>query len=137
MKKIFCVWMLCFSASLWASSNDQLIIKIHNLLATDCELQEQIVLYGHVSDHTKVPTVIPAQQTAQFTMRSGPHHCNNHDDKTILLTYVCGSEQSITLYTTDKTWQNPKTFDEKNMRADFKMNTLMLYPSEIYWTLMY
>ncbi len=32
-------------------------------MPTDCTLKDQVILFGHVSDHTTIPTVIHPNQT--------------------------------------------------------------------------
>ncbi len=120
-----------------AASLGQFIIKIRNNLYTDCQLQDHSILFGHVSDSSQIPEVIPAFQTESFIMRSGPRYRVGRDDKSILLTYTCGVDQSIMLYTTNYHVMNEKTFNENNMHASFKIKSLYTLPTEILWSLEY
>ncbi|MCX7119309.1 MAG: hypothetical protein NTZ86_05525 [Legionellales bacterium] len=51
------------STPILAESVDQFLIKISNAMPTDCTLKDQVILFGHVSDHTTIPTVIHPNQT--------------------------------------------------------------------------
>ena len=139
MKKTLSVCFLLISTSIWGSSRDQFLTTITNTLATDCILKEQYILFGHVSDHTSIPTVIHPNKTERFMMRSGPNYESGiFMSKTFLLTYVCDSEQEVTIYANANNYDmDAKKFDEKNMSATFKMYIPMIEHSEIHWTLSY
>ncbi|HVT63262.1 MAG TPA: hypothetical protein VHD33_07250 [Legionellaceae bacterium] len=140
MKKIFLVLFLLFSISLYAFPQDRFLIKITNTLETDCKLKDDIILFGHVSDYTHIPAVIHPHTTEAFMMRSGPRYAGVHNaEKTVLLTYICDSEQKITLFTNGNHYHrvDAKTFDVKNMSASFEGSNPILDRSEIHWTLSY
>ena len=139
MIKILAICFLLLSTSIWASSRDQLLVNITNTLATDCRLKDQEILFGHVSDHTSIPTVIHPNETENFMMRSGPRYGSGiYMDKAFLLTYACDNEQEITLYANANNKNlDAKKFDVKNMSATFERYIPMFEHSEIHWTLSY
>lgn len=138
MSKIYFLCFLLFSASGWALTYEQFVVKITNSIETDCLLKDSFILFGHVSDHTSIPTVIHAHQTETFMMRAGPRYRTGmYMDKSFLLTYVCGIEQEITLYTSANNTVEAKKFDVKSMSATFERYLPMFGRAEIHWTLSY
>lgn len=138
MKKIVITSLFLISTPLFAATYDQLLIKITNSLSTDCKLKDQTILFGHVSDHTRIPQVISANQTLSFKMRPGPTpRAGIYKDQSFLITYVCDGEQEITLYGSQNMSIEAKRFDVKNMWATFEIKAPLFAPSEIDWTLTY
>lgn len=138
MRKIVLICFLLISTPIVAGYGAQFLIKITNGLSTDCKLKNQIILFGHISDHTTIPTVVRPNQTVSFMMRSGPRYRSNlYLDKSILLTYECDTEQEITIYTSNNRSVDAKRFDIKNMWATYEIITPILQRSEIDWTLSY
>ncbi|MCX7090285.1 MAG: hypothetical protein NTU48_02390 [Legionellales bacterium] len=146
MKKSLFIGFLFFSTATWAGILTPFFIKITNTLATDCKLKDQIILDGHVSDHTSIPTILHPNQSETFKMRPDPHQILYFQRKTILLTYVCGSEQAITLYSSANTvsFANPegqyvdaKTFYEQNMQATYEKSGQWWQHPTLSWALTY
>ena len=127
------------STPILAESVDQFLIKISNAMPTDCTLKDQVILFGHVSDHTTIPTVIHPNQTESFMMRPGPRYRTGiYKDKSILLTYSCDLEQEITLYANANSLHlDMQRLDVKNMWASSKSTVLKYRHPEIAWTLSY
>lgn len=118
-------------------------IKITNGLPNDCILKDHTILYGHVSDHSTLPTIIHSNETTNFTMRPDPD-LQHFQEKSILLTYACGSSQEITLYAGANTvsFANPeaqyigaKTFYEQNMTATYEKSVRLWNHPALSWTL--
>lgn len=133
------IGILLLSGLSFSASMDQLIIELKNDGSRDCVLQKYWVLYGHVSDHTKVPNVLFRAQSASFIMRGGLSY-----HKSILLTYVCDVEQEITLFvdTLPELIGDSvigKVCDAKRMSAQYTTrNTHGFYintPMEIHWVI--
>ena len=137
---LFLSMPVCSEAWDFFDASDLFLIKIRNTLYTDCQLQDKSILFGHVDDHSQIPNIIPAFQTKSFIMRPGPRYRIYGNDESILITYTCGVDQSITLYTTNNDLMDERTFDENNMHARFETNwspMLISVYSEILWTLEY
>ncbi|MCR9191914.1 MAG: hypothetical protein NXI01_04570 [Gammaproteobacteria bacterium] len=139
MKKILLGCLLLCSAAIWAVP-DQLLIKITNSGASDCVLKKSLILYGHVSDHTAIPQVIPPYQTESFMMRG-----TRFSDKSLLLTYACGADQEATFFTDgDTIYAHGHIVDAQNIQVTvkkfnlgkFTMRFSTDYP-KIFWTLTY
>ena len=137
MKKLVLGCLLLFSMPSWAASKDQVQITITNTLATDCRLKDQSILFGHISDHTMIPTVIHPNTTETFMMRSGPRYRAIYRDKTILLTYICDNNQEVTLYSNNNIKSDAKTLNITNMSATFKISDHFVKHSDVHWTLSY
>lgn len=137
MKNLLLGCLLLFCMPSWATSKDQFQITITNTLATDCRLQDQTILYGHISDHTMIPTVIHPNTTETFMMRSGPRYRVIYKDKSILLTYICDNDQDVTLYSNNNNKSDAKTLNVTNMSATFKISDYYTKHSEIHWSLSY
>ena len=146
MKKILFIGLVFFSTCTWAESLIPFFIKITNTLATDCKLKDQVILDGHVSDHTSVPTILHPNQTETFKMRPDPSKLLHFQQKSILLTYVCGSEQEVTLYSSANTvthgnpeaqYVDAKTFYEQNMQTTYEKSIQIWKHPMLSWTLTY
>ena len=132
--------LVVLSARSYAASFDQLNISINNTSTNDCTLQKQIILYGHVSDHSQIPDVIFRDQTASFTMRSTRISVASPYHKSILLTYACADNQEVTIFIDDlSAFVYGKVIELKNMAVNFtKQNSSAFYrstPATISWTL--
>jgi hypothetical protein len=142
MKKTFLLFSLLFCSSLWAHPNGQLQVKITNTLATDCRLKAQYIIFGHVSDHTSIPTLLPSNQTTIFKMRAWPHPKNEKNPNSIssfLLTYACDDEPEITLYATANHAPQviQRTLYMKHMSATSSHKTSLFKRSKVNWVLSY
>lgn len=145
MKKIISLLGLALfsTASLAGSllSPSILSVNIKNDTPNDCVLKQQFVLFGHVSDHTKIPEVIFRDQTATFLMRSNSTCVTDPADictKVALLVYACGDDKEVALYSKI---DFGKVVYAKNMHADFRAEPPPFLPVskpgiwKDYWTL--
>lgn len=109
MKKTSLLLLLLWSSVIYADP-DQFKITITNNVVENCILKEKTILEGYVSDLTTIPTRIRPDETASFFMRSGTAYPIGNSgystivpsflkEKIILLTYSCGENQEITLFT--------------------------------------
>ena len=103
-KKIFLICFLLLSTPLLAESVDQFLIKISNAMPTDCTLKDQVILFGHVSDHATT---------------SGRR-------KSILLAYACGDNPTAIFFTDITPFQGMLVSDGYVLKA----NKINLYFSE-------
>ena len=104
MKKILLSCFLLLSTPILAESVDQFLIKISNAMPTDCTLKDQVILFGHVSDHTTT---------------SGRR-------KSILLAYACGDNRTASFFTDITPFQGMLVSDGYVLKA----NKINLYFSE-------
>lgn len=139
MKKLISLlFLLIFSQVVIAAQADRLEISIKNAGSTDCVLKKQYPLFGHISDHTQVPEVIFRNQMAVFSMRSNRKLSLT---TSILVTYECGDEQEITLFSGFLTHVGfeQKVFDAKNMQASVTTEDSPYFsttePWKIHWVI--
>lgn len=139
MKIIILVFFLLLPYISWSAARDPIQISITNNLSTACHLKDNIIIYGHISDHSKIPKIIHPNQSSSFKMRAGPnYHLGIYIDKAILLTYECESGQEITLYTSANNNQiDQKRFEVKGMWANSAKQSLGFSTANIYWELTY
>lgn len=138
MKKLIFIFFLALSNLSWAAARDPIQIDITNSLDSDCILKEFDILYGHMSDHTKIPAIIHPNQTVSFKMRSGPRYRRPYIDKAITLTYRCNTEQEITLFTSANNNDiDTKRLAVKGMWANSDYQSIGFYAATIHWELTY
>ena len=137
MKKIITLILFTLSPITWAT-HSILQVSITNSLATDCHLLSDAILFGHISDHTKIPQDISSNQTVKFKMRQGPKRRSGlYVEESILLTYQCDAGQKITLFSSANMGQvDAKIFDLQNMWATYtKKDYQMKSTAKINWLL--
>ena len=107
MKNTLLLGLLLCSSTVLADP-DQFKISITNSGAENCILKENNILFGYVSDGTVIPKIIHPDETETFMMKSGSAtvfkdwiiiRASDNKDKIILLTYSCGDNKEITLFT--------------------------------------
>ena len=97
MKTILLYCLLFFSTNIWAEDeSDRVVIKISNDTGSDCILKKQAVINGKLSDPIAFQTVIFRDQTMTFSMDSAGILTRR---KAIVLSYACGEEQDVTIFT--------------------------------------
>ncbi|MCX7091538.1 MAG: hypothetical protein NTU48_08825 [Legionellales bacterium] len=97
MKTILLCCLLFFSTSIWAEDeSDRVVIKISNDTGSDCVLKKQAVLNGQISNSISFQKEIFRGQTMEFSMSSEGKYTRR---KAIVLSYACGEEQDVTIFT--------------------------------------
>jgi hypothetical protein len=152
-KTLLYTLLLCSTAI--SAHPDQFKIDISNGGTANCILKQKTILSGYVSDSSAVATLIRPDETATFFMRSGTAHplgngliwvvSSSIKDKIILLTYSCGANQEITLFTDQGVFDisqrvSGKVLDAQIIYAKFTTRTpfwLANDSPEIHWTLLY
>ena len=86
--------LILFSSTLYAYNNPA-IVRITNATGTDCVLEKHIPLYGVLAENESIPNVIFSDQTIVFTIKPNEEERR----KAVLLSYACGDNRSITIFT--------------------------------------
>lgn len=136
MKKIGAMLMAlaAYSATVHAAQGDSTfcsIFEIHikNNSSADCVLKKSYMPLGKLSYEGTLPEVIFRDKEASFYMQWYKSH---YFITALMLSYQCGDDKEIVLYSTTPSVEDSSILEKKNMEAKFSTRECSEY-SKQFW----
>ncbi len=136
---LFLLSFVLFCSLAYAKSENHyrvLRISIKNNLYRDCVLGKYYVLIGKLAKNSPIPEVIFREKEVIFYMTVQDKA--DYLSTAIIMSFQCGEDKAITLFTSAPTVNNSSVLEKKNISARFttkKTNNWQTYPWEVSWVL--